>query len=133
MVSNPLFEHNADNGMHCIRLLQATGPGIKAMLEHVEAHVVEKPIDGKNRVLLDFRTSGFPPMREGLPHLVSFFARQPKRTPQPVRVAYLYPPGGHSRILQAFLSVQRFMPQGMAVKFFSHEEYNQAVEWLHVL
>jgi hypothetical protein len=133
MASNPFFEHSTNDGIHWIRLLQPTGTALRALLEYAELHVVERPIDGKNRVLLDLRTAGLPPMREGLPHIASFFARQSRRTPLPVRVAYLYPQGGHSRILQGFLSMQRFMPQGMAVKFFSHEEYNQAVEWLRSL
>lgn len=133
MASNPFFEYSAINGIHQLRLLQSTGPAIKAMLDYVEAHVVEKPIDGKNRVLLDTRASGLPPMAQGLPHIASFFARQARRTPMPVRVAYLYPQGGHSRILQGFLSMQRLMPQGMVVKFFPNEDYNQAIEWLHAL
>jgi hypothetical protein len=46
-------------------------------------------------------------------------------------VAYLYPREARGRILNGFLSMQRFMPQGMSVKFFSGEEYQQALEWLH--
>jgi hypothetical protein len=132
MASEGLFEYSVVGGIHMLRLLQPGGKAVKALLDHAETYVVEKPIDGKNLVLIDFRVSGSPRTVEALPHVIAFFARQPRRTPQGVRVAFIYLRMTYGRVLKSFLSLQRFLPQGMAVKFFADEEYEQALEWLHM-
>jgi hypothetical protein len=132
MSADSLYDYAVIDGIHRIRLLQATGPAAKAMIEHIEKFVVDHPIDGKNRVMIDFRPAGPPPITESLPHLMAFLARQPKQIGLSVRIAYIFPQASYGRVLTAFLSMLRFMPQGMAVKFFGEAELDKALEWLQV-
>ncbi len=132
MTSEALFEHILLDNIHYLRLLHVSGAAIEATLKHVEDEIVEKPIDGKSRVLVDFRLTGIPSIVDTFPHLLGFLARTPRRTSHNVRLAYVYPHTSQSQVLKMFLSVQRLIPRGLSVKFFAEGDYEQAVMWLRV-
>jgi hypothetical protein len=64
---------------------------------------------------------------------MAFFRRQSQKhkTRQPARLAYIYPKAFQGRILQAFLVLQRFMPQRVTVRFFQENEEDEARAWLN--
>ena len=130
--SDALFTYTLSNGIHHITALYGTGKAVEAILEHVGTLFVGVPMTEKVRILIDFHLVSTPPVTEWVPILLAFFRRQGPETGHPARVAYLYSRGARGTILNAFLSVQRFLPQPVTVRFFPEAERNKALEWLRV-
>jgi hypothetical protein len=130
MTSDPLFTYTLSNGIHHITALRGTGKAVEAILEHAGSLFVDVPMTEKVRILIDFHLVPTPPLTEWFTAIVTFFRRQGPETGHPSRVAYLYSRGSRGGILNAFLSVQRFLPQPVTLRFFSEAEVTQAWEWL---
>jgi hypothetical protein len=129
--SDALFTYTLTDGIHHITALQGTGKTVEAILEHIGSLFVDVPMTEKVRIMIDFHLVSMPPIAEWLGPIIAFFRRQGPETGHPARVVYLYSRGARGAILNAFLSVQRFLPQPVTLRFFSEAEITQAREWLH--
>jgi|GEM_PF-6374872 len=132
MISDTLFTYTLDNGIHHITALHSTREAVEEMLKHVEGLFEGIPAAEKVRVLLDFHRVATPPISEWLVPILAFFRRPGPKTRHPARVAYIYASTARGRILSGFLSIQRFLPQRVILRFFSEAERDKALEWLHL-
>jgi hypothetical protein len=132
MSSESLFTYTLTDGIHHITALHGTGKTVEAVLEHVGSLFIDVPMTEKVRILIDFHLVPMPPLSDWLRPIIAFFRREGPETGHPARVAYLYSRGARGAILNAFLSVQRFLPQPVTLRFFSEAEQDKAWEWLRV-
>lgn len=129
--NDSFFTYTHSDGIHHITALQGTRTAVEAILEHVGTLFVGVPMTERVRILLDFHQVSTP-LTQWIPILLAFLRRDGPETGHPSRVAYLYSRGARGTVLNAFLSVQRFLPQPITLRFFPEAEEAQAREWLQV-
>ena len=130
MTANTLFHYALEDDIHHITALHSTQDAVEAILEHVGTLFIGVPMEVKVRILIDFHLVPMPPISECIMPILAFFRRTGPETGHPSRVAYLYAMTSRGVILNSFLSIQRFLPQRVTLRFFSAEEKARAVEWL---
>lgn len=130
MTSDALFTYTLKNGIHHITALHGTGQAVESILEHAGSLFVDVPMSETVRILIDFHLVRTPPLSEWLMPILAFFRRQGPETGHPSRVAYIYSRAARGSILSTFLSIQRFLPQRVTLRFFSDADETQAWEWL---
>lgn len=132
MTSDALFSYTLTDSIHHITALHGTGKAVEAILEHIGSLFIDVPMTEKVRILVDFHQVPMMPISDWLRPIIAFLRREGPETGHPARVAYLYSRGARGAILNAFLSVQRFLPQPVTLRFFSEAETDKAWDWLRV-
>lgn len=129
--SDELFTYALESRIHHITAHHGTGKTVEAILEHVGSLFVGVPMSEKVRILIDFHLVSTPPLTEWVMPILAFFRRTGPETGHPSRVVYLYSRASRGRILNSFLTIQRFLPQKVTLRFFSEGEEDKALEWLN--
>lgn len=132
MAGDELFTHSFNEGIHYITAHHNSAEALNAILEHVGSLFIGVPMSEKVRIVLNFHQVPTPPISQWLMPIVSFFRRQGPETGHPARVVYFYSRGSRGSALNIFLSIQRFLPQRVSLRFFSKEEEEQALQWLRI-
>lgn len=116
-----------ENGIHAFRFVRADHAAVDQWFTGlVQANAVT-PKGETQRVLMDLRASGLPPIRYMVSSGRKFFAENPNQ-PTRVRSAYLVSPSVLVSIAQSLLAT--FRQTGAQRRFFDVEDESVAIDWL---
>lgn len=114
-----------ENGIHRFTIEQASLQSVNEFLDHVGTIYENTPPGQVNRLLVDLRPDGLPPINNTVRVGRRFNKENPNQPPS--RVAYVYSDSALMSLAQTFLEILRF--RNVTRKFFRNDE-SAAIAWL---